>query len=112
MILLCNHKRTAYEKLHAYSEPMCASEHCQWCGEPYFAGAPTRKEPPPRINYIRWLGPVSHLGAVKMKNLCFCRESNISFPARSLANIAIILHLSTSLRSLLPPTSRQKTYPV
>jgi hypothetical protein len=26
----------AYEKPYAYLEPMCASENCQWCGEPYF----------------------------------------------------------------------------
>jgi hypothetical protein len=37
MILLCNHKRTVYEKPYAYCEPMRASEICQWCGEPYFA---------------------------------------------------------------------------
>jgi hypothetical protein len=37
MILLCNHKRTVYEKPYTYLEPMCASENCQWCGEPYFA---------------------------------------------------------------------------
>jgi hypothetical protein len=40
MILLCNHKRAEYgSPLHAYREPMCASEYCQWCGEPNFAGA-------------------------------------------------------------------------
>jgi hypothetical protein len=39
MILLRNHKRTEFEKPHAYREPMCASENCQWCGEPYFIGA-------------------------------------------------------------------------
>jgi hypothetical protein len=39
MILLCDHKRTEFGKPHAYREPMCASENCQWCGEPYFAGA-------------------------------------------------------------------------
>jgi hypothetical protein len=37
MILLCNHKRTVYEKPYAYREPMCASENCQWCGEPNIA---------------------------------------------------------------------------
>jgi hypothetical protein len=37
MILLCNHKRMAYEKINAYPEPMCVSENWQWCGEPYFA---------------------------------------------------------------------------
>jgi hypothetical protein len=37
MILLCIHKRMAYEKIYAYLEPMCVSENCQWCGEPYFA---------------------------------------------------------------------------
>jgi hypothetical protein len=37
MILLCNHKLKAYEKPYAYLEPMCASEKCQWWGEPYFA---------------------------------------------------------------------------
>jgi hypothetical protein len=37
MILLRNHKRTAYEKPYAYRKPMCASENWQWCGEPYFA---------------------------------------------------------------------------
>jgi hypothetical protein len=26
----------AYEKPYAYLELMCASENCQWCGEPYF----------------------------------------------------------------------------
>jgi hypothetical protein len=26
-----------FEKLYAYREPMCTSESCQWCGEPYFA---------------------------------------------------------------------------
>jgi hypothetical protein len=26
-----------YEKPYAYLEPMCASENCQWCGDPYFA---------------------------------------------------------------------------
>jgi hypothetical protein len=36
--LLCNHKRTVYEKPYAYREPMCASENCQWCAEPYFVG--------------------------------------------------------------------------
>jgi hypothetical protein len=30
MILLCNHKRTEFGKPHAYREPMCASENCQW----------------------------------------------------------------------------------
>jgi hypothetical protein len=39
MILLCNHKCTEFGKPHAYREPMCTSENCQWCGEPYFAGA-------------------------------------------------------------------------
>jgi hypothetical protein len=39
MILLCNHKRMEFGNSHAYREPMCASEKCQWCGEPYFAGA-------------------------------------------------------------------------
>jgi hypothetical protein len=39
MILLCNHKRTKFEKPYAYREPMCASENCQWCEEPYFAVA-------------------------------------------------------------------------
>jgi hypothetical protein len=24
---------------HAYRRPMCTSQDCQWCGEPYFAGA-------------------------------------------------------------------------
>jgi hypothetical protein len=37
MILLCHNKRTEFGKPHAYLEPMCASENCQWCGEPYFA---------------------------------------------------------------------------
>jgi hypothetical protein len=37
MILLCNNKRTVYEKPYAYREPMCASGNCQWCGELYFA---------------------------------------------------------------------------
>jgi hypothetical protein len=37
MILLCNHKRMVHEKPYAYLEPMCASENCQWCGEPHFA---------------------------------------------------------------------------
>jgi hypothetical protein len=39
MILLCNHKGMEFGKLHAYLGPMCASENCQWRGEPYFAGA-------------------------------------------------------------------------
>jgi hypothetical protein len=26
-----------FGKPYAYREPMCASENCQWCGEPYFA---------------------------------------------------------------------------
>jgi hypothetical protein len=34
MIFLCNHKRTEFGKPHAYREPMCASENCQWCGKP------------------------------------------------------------------------------
>jgi hypothetical protein len=38
MILLCNLKRTEFGKPHANREPMCASENCQWSGEPYFAG--------------------------------------------------------------------------
>jgi hypothetical protein len=37
IILLCNHKRTEFGKLHAYCEQMCALENCQWCGEPCFA---------------------------------------------------------------------------
>jgi hypothetical protein len=37
MILLCNHKRMAYEEIYAFREPMCASENCRWCREPYFA---------------------------------------------------------------------------
>jgi hypothetical protein len=39
MILLCNCKGTEFGKPHAYREPLCASEICHWCGEPYFAGA-------------------------------------------------------------------------
>jgi hypothetical protein len=39
MILLCNHKPMEFGKPHAYRGPMCASENCRWCGEPYFAGA-------------------------------------------------------------------------
>jgi hypothetical protein len=37
MILLCDHKRMAYEKPYAYLKPMCSLENCQWCEEPYFA---------------------------------------------------------------------------
>jgi hypothetical protein len=39
MILLSNHKRTEFGKPLAYREPMCTSENCQWCREPYFAGS-------------------------------------------------------------------------
>jgi hypothetical protein len=28
-----------YEMPYSYRGPMCVSENCQWCGEPYFAGA-------------------------------------------------------------------------
>jgi hypothetical protein len=48
MILLCNHKRKEFGKPHAYREPMCSSENCQWCGEPCFAGAAVG---PP---YVTW----------------------------------------------------------
>jgi hypothetical protein len=39
MILLCNLKRSEFGKPHAYGEPMCTSENCQWWEEPYVAGA-------------------------------------------------------------------------
>jgi hypothetical protein len=39
IILLWNHKLTGFGKPHAYRGPMCASENCRWCGEPYFVGS-------------------------------------------------------------------------
>jgi hypothetical protein len=42
IILLCNHKRMEFGKLHAYLGPMCVFGTCQWCGERYFAGTTWR----------------------------------------------------------------------
>jgi hypothetical protein len=37
--LLHNRKNTEFGKPHAYRGPVCTSGDCEWCGEPYFAGA-------------------------------------------------------------------------